>query len=117
MKELRINPNLITHIEITDFENTNAIWIEAIPEKSYLFGLFKDPAVKAGWQDPFWESYIISKNTTEINGALYYNPFLRVYSGKSLIYGKHYKTIEEIEKFCDENFSNVNVKINRAEKK
>jgi len=117
MSKLLINPNLVTHIIITDFEDTEAIWRESVPEKKWFFGLVTNTSIKAGWYyEDHWGEWNLfeSKNVTEIwesgvQGKLYYNPFLEIFAGKEKILGRHYKTIEEIKKICDKNFPNVKI--------
>jgi len=108
----KINPDLVTHITITDFEDTGAVWRDTIPEKRWFFGLFlAEPRKEAGWFDPFWDEYVVYKNTTKVDGKLLFNPFLSIYVGKEKIFGKHYKTVEEIEEICSKNFPNVSVEL------
>jgi len=112
MNKLLINPDLVTHIKIIDFEDTEAIWRESVPEKTWFFRSVTNTSIEAGWYcEDHWGEWnrFESKNVTEINGKLYYNPFLEIFVGKEKILGRRYKTVEEIKKICDKNFPNVKI--------
>ncbi len=110
MKEIRINKKNVSHIEIEDFRDTKCHWQEHIPEKRYLFGLLLwIEERKEGWREDLWGYHEVTKNYTVKDGKLYYNPYLAVFSGGKKIFGKHYKTVEEIKQICDTEFKDVNL--------
>lgn len=115
MKELRINPENVSHIKIYDLEATGYIWCDAIKKKTVLFGWITTV-------EPYEEGYYFNgaqgwlsdkiepkSHMRTIEGELYLDPCISIFAGETKIKTKFFKTVEECKEYCDLNFPNVNV--------
>lgn len=113
----RINPLMVSHIEITPLKNSGYMWVDEVKEKRIFFNLIQTiyPSEGGFWENgstSYWSDKLIErqlKATIVKNGVAYWKPYLAIFSGGKQIEGKYYKTIDEIYKVCDELFPNVNI--------
>ena len=111
MKELLINPQLISHLEITPPRKTEYKWLDKIESFTTLFG-FKLGEYKEGWYlDGRYSKYRLNtedfKNKVEINGEVWIMPSLTVFSAGKKIYSAHYEDLPTIKELIQIKFPNV----------
>lgn len=116
MKEIRINKELITHIEIYPAEKTDYIWCDELPSSKALFGLVSYGGYKEGWYDDgkYWKYRLTTEDfegLVEIDDSIWSLPFLRVFCGNTVVHGKHYENLETIQEICEKYFPHVNIKL------
>lgn len=116
MKETRISPEHVTHIEIISGYKTDYIWCNEILGKKNFFGL----TIRQWWEEGFYykgrqESIFAEKFDTdikgyiEIDGVIHYNPLLKVFSAGKCIYSKRYDSLETIREICDRDFPTISI--------
>lgn len=108
MKETRINSNYVSHIQITPAVNSGFVWRDKV-EKRGLFG--RDKSLKEGYYNRLGNSIDVENwgYITIIDNTVWYQPFLEVFCGETLVYSAHYETTEEIRELCQREFPYINV--------
>lgn len=115
--ETRVNKDLVTHIEIISAKKSKYKWCDEIKLKRVFFNSI---TVCDAYEEGFWEDGIqgffqerldtdVFKSFTEIDGVVWWNPYLSVFCGNTKVHGKHYATVEEIREICDKEFPHVNL--------
>ena len=108
MKETRVNSEYVTHIKITPAVNSGFVWRDKV-EKRGLFG--RDKSIQEGYYSKFGYRLDVEnwKYLNIIDNVVWYQPFLEVFCGETLVYSAHYETTEEIRELCQREFPYINV--------
>lgn len=120
MKISRINPNLVSFVEVSDTRKTELRWYDEVKETYIFFGLIPQ---RDGWSEGFypdkrhwWDSPLSGRDINwdrHVLGSddfVYEKPKVSILTGNRKV-TKYFDTFEEAYGFALENFKDNTVKI------
>lgn len=120
MKISRINPNLVSLVEVSDTRKTGLRWYDEVKEERIFFGLM---LIKEGWPEGFypdkrgwldsplsgrdinWDRHVLGSDD-----FVYEKPKVSILTGNKEV-TKYFDTFEEAYGFTLENFKSNTIKI------
>jgi hypothetical protein len=122
MKEVRINPQQVSHIQIYDeckgvrylFGTIDYVWME---EDSFLFlWFYKILNYPAGFYRNCKRKSISNDTPLELehwhfvrDNCIWSRPKIEIFAGGKQIKTEYFESIEQAKEYCDKNFKEVNV--------
>lgn len=108
-RKIVLNLKFLTKIRVEKKqENTDYEWVEAIPGKSYLFGLIKTKGKPAGWMKTYtWDgerrysSEHIKKGYSIEGKKIFERPWVGIYLNNERVFLKTFDEDAQAELFAD----------------
>ena len=123
MNELRINKDLVTHIQIFDKQYSGYYYLPEIKVKTWWGGIKvkQEEGVYIKYRDWWVErqcsvEYFEKEYKFERIGDKYYESvYILIYAGETRLHLERFDRLEEAKEYCETFFPNVSFKINKSE--